>query len=178
MSRFHWHFHFRGIWNRARSFGKNYPKRIAQWALAISCYPGNDSDSKNVTFCIISFKRKIFFLDFSICDWFCCIVGFKWGRELRWFENMLYNNWLYSWPQIISSLINSLFVSMLLETHEVLTIDLASFTSLASLKLVRNNESMSVDFPRPDSPTTIIVNSNPFLIAFRFIWFGRFANPT
>ena len=31
---------------------------------------------------------------------------------------------------------------------------------------VKNIELMSVDFPKPDSPTTMRVNSKPFLTAF------------
>lgn len=34
-------------------------------------------------------------------------------------------------------------------------------------------ELMSVDLPSPDSPTTIKVNSNPFLTALRYTWLGR-----
>jgi hypothetical protein len=37
----------------------------------------------------------------------------------------------------------------------------------------RNMELMSVDLPSPDSPTTINVNSNPFLTALRYTWLGR-----
>ena len=34
-------------------------------------------------------------------------------------------------------------------------------------------ELMSVDLPSPDSPTTINVNSNPFLTARLYTWLGR-----
>ena len=43
---------------------------------------------------------------------------------------------------------------------------------------VKNIELINVDLPSPDSPTTIKVNSKPFLTAFRYTWLGKLANPT
>lgn len=45
-------------------------------------------------------------------------------------------------------------------------------------KSVRNKLLTRVDFPKPDSPTTINVNSKPFFTDFRCTWLGRFAKPT
>ena len=43
---------------------------------------------------------------------------------------------------------------------------------------VKNIELINVDLPSPDSPTTIKVNSKPFLTAFRYTWLGKLAKPT
>jgi hypothetical protein len=50
--------------------------------------------------------------------------------------------------------------------------------TLSGYKSVKNNELTNVLLPRPDSPTTIKVNSNPFFTDFLCTWFGKFANPT
>lgn len=55
---------------------------------------------------------------------------------------------------------------------------MASGTTRSGYKSVKNSEFTSVDFPSPDSPTIIRVNSNPFLTDLRWTWLGRLANPT
>ena len=49
---------------------------------------------------------------------------------------------------------------------------------LSGYKSVRKRLLTRVDFPRPDSPTTIKVNSKPFFTDFRCTWFGKLAKPT
>lgn len=55
---------------------------------------------------------------------------------------------------------------------------MASGTTLSGYKSVRKRELTSVDFPNPDSPTIISVNSKPFFTDLRCTWFGKLAKPT
>lgn len=48
-----------------------------------------------------------------------------------------------------------------------LCLPIASGITLSGYKSVRNKLLTKVDFPRPDSPTTISVNSKPFFTDFR-----------
>lgn len=58
------------------------------------------------------------------------------------------------------------------------SVPIASGIVRSGYRSVKNRLLTSVDLPRPDSPTTISVNSKPFFTDLRCTWFGKLAKPT